>query len=179
MPIRKDQRARYPSKEEWRRIQERIRTRATDADGVVRCERCGKPEKELVRTTWDGTGRWAPKSATTNSWDPHWRDGYGREAAPPDPEKIALHYTEVVTAVIHLNHRPEDNGDDNLMNACQGCHLRHDRPVHQFWRRLTLRFLRRQPDQPALPYVTSPLALPASLEIGPEEEARLEAIGAQ
>ena len=176
MPIRKEQRSRYPSAAEWREIKARIRKRATGEDGITRCERCRKPDRELVRTTWDGTGRWAPLGASLNPGDPHWTDGQGHDGVKPPTTK--LHETLVVLAVVHLNHQPESNGDDNLQCLCQGCHLRHDRPVHQFWRRLTLRSRRAPQDQRQLD-IQAPLAMPSSLEIGPQEEARLEAVGAQ
>ena len=36
----------------------------------------------------------------------------------------------VVLTVAHLNHTPEDCGDDNLRAMCQGCHLHYDREHH-------------------------------------------------
>jgi len=36
----------------------------------------------------------------------------------------------VVLTVAHLNHTPEDCGDDNLRAMCQGCHLHYDRDHH-------------------------------------------------
>lgn len=35
----------------------------------------------------------------------------------------------IVLTVMHLNHQPEDCGDDNLLHGCQGCHNRYDAPV--------------------------------------------------
>lgn len=35
---------------------------------------------------------------------------------------------KIVLTVMHLNHQPEDCSDDNLLHACQGCHLRYDAP---------------------------------------------------
>jgi hypothetical protein len=36
----------------------------------------------------------------------------------------------VVLTVAHLNHTPEECGDDNLKAMCQGCHLHYDRKHH-------------------------------------------------
>jgi hypothetical protein len=41
----------------------------------------------------------------------------------------------VVLTVAHLNHRPEDNGLENLAALCQRDHLRHDREQHTRSRR--------------------------------------------
>ena len=37
----------------------------------------------------------------------------------------------VVLTIAHLNHRPEDNGDDNLAALCQRCHNRYDGPARR------------------------------------------------
>jgi hypothetical protein len=36
----------------------------------------------------------------------------------------------VVLTVAHLDHTPENCGDDNLRAMCQGCHLHYDRAHH-------------------------------------------------
>ena len=36
----------------------------------------------------------------------------------------------VILTVAHLNHIPEDCGDENLRAMCQGCHLHYDRAHH-------------------------------------------------
>lgn len=46
------------------------------------------------------------------------------EASPVNPR------TTVILTTAHLNHRPEDCDDDNLMAACQRCHLAYDRHLH-------------------------------------------------
>lgn len=38
--------------------------------------------------------------------------------------------SRVVLTVAHLDHTPENCQDDNLMAACQGCHLRYDKAHH-------------------------------------------------
>jgi hypothetical protein len=37
----------------------------------------------------------------------------------------------IVLTTAHLNHQPEDCGDDNLRAMCQRCHLRYDRQHHK------------------------------------------------
>lgn len=38
--------------------------------------------------------------------------------------------SNVVLTVAHLNHEPEDCGDDNLKAMCQACHLAYDAEHH-------------------------------------------------
>lgn len=38
--------------------------------------------------------------------------------------------SKVVLTVAHLNHTPEDCGEENLRAMCQGCHLHYDREHH-------------------------------------------------
>ena len=51
--------------------------------------------------------------------------------------KIKLHSRhlfrrlQVVLTTAHLNHKPEDNSEANLLAMCQRCHLRHDTDHHQ------------------------------------------------
>ena len=37
----------------------------------------------------------------------------------------------VMLTVMHLDHHPENNSDDNLLHACQGCHNRYDAPMRR------------------------------------------------
>jgi len=39
--------------------------------------------------------------------------------------------SKVVLTVMHLNHQPEDNRDENLLHGCQGCHNRYDAPMRR------------------------------------------------
>lgn len=38
--------------------------------------------------------------------------------------------SKVILTVAHLDHTPENCDDDNLMAACQRCHLAYDRHLH-------------------------------------------------
>lgn len=46
--------------------------------------------------------------------------------------------SKVILTTAHLNHTPEDCGDDNLRAMCQGCHLHYDRDHHAETRRANL-----------------------------------------
>ena len=52
--------------------------------------------------------------------------------------------SRVILTTAHLNHTPEDCGDDNLRAMCQGCHLHYDREHHAETRRATLEAERAQ-----------------------------------
>lgn len=44
----------------------------------------------------------------------------------------------MVLTTAHLNHQPEDVREENLLGACQRCHLRIDHGHHQITRSITL-----------------------------------------
>lgn len=44
----------------------------------------------------------------------------------------------VVLTTAHLDHTPENCGDDNLTAMCQGCHLHYDREHHAETRRANI-----------------------------------------
>ena len=88
MPIRPENRARYPK--DWKAISLRIRKRARQ-----RCEQ-----------TIDG------KRCKARNGKPHPLTG-----------------SIVVLTVAHLDHQPENCGDDNLKAMCQRCHNRYDAPT--------------------------------------------------
>lgn len=96
MPIRPENRSRYPS--DWKDISKRIRF--DRAAGRCECEgECG-------RGTHDGR---CPNE--------HGGEAYGTGSA-------------VILTVAHLDHVPENCGDENLKAMCQGCHLHYDRRHH-------------------------------------------------
>lgn len=105
MPIRPENRDRYPA--DWPEISARIRF--VRADGRCECDgRCGRPGEHL-----DSDGRCR---------NLHGHVAFGTGSA-------------VVLTTAHLNHRPEDCSDANLMAMCQGCHLHYDRDHHAETRR--------------------------------------------
>jgi hypothetical protein len=95
MPIRPENRARYPS--DWKAISQRIRfDRAAN-----RCECLGECG-----------------------------DDHGGRCAALNHQLHPLTRSWVVLTVAHLDHQPENCGDDNLRAMCQRCHLRFDRDLH-------------------------------------------------
>jgi hypothetical protein len=100
MPIRPENKKRYPV--DWPSISNRIRF--DRAKGRCECDgRCGRPPGHL------GTdGRCV---------NVHGGMAYGTGSP-------------VVLTTAHLDHTPENCGDDNLAAMCQGCHLHYDRAHH-------------------------------------------------
>lgn len=121
MPIKAENRARYPA--EWPQIRARIQHRAGN-----RCEQCAVanwaiggrakdgrfllaiPEEQLLRLVWPKPG--------TRAWC---RDG-------TDPQYLRI--IRIVCTVAHLDHQPENCGDENLRFWCQRCHLVYDAEHH-------------------------------------------------
>ena len=100
MPIRAENRDRYPA--DWPEITRRIKV--DRASGRCECDgRCGRPADHL-----DVDGRC--------------RNRHGQPAHGTG--------SKVVLTTAHLDHVPEHCDDDNLMAACQGCHLHYDRAHH-------------------------------------------------
>ena len=105
MPIRPEERARYPKN--WKsEIVPRIRARSQN-----RCECTGQCGVQHIGTPI-GTGRCSAMNGD------HIDNG-----------KDAIEWPRIVLTVMHLNHQPEDNRDENLLHGCQGCHNRYDMPV--------------------------------------------------
>jgi len=59
----------------------------------------------------------------------------GAKNGEPHPETGA----KVVLTIMHLDHRPEHNADENLRAACQKCHNSYDAEHRQKTRRETAR----------------------------------------
>lgn len=122
MPIRPENRARYPAN--WREISAHIRQR----DGQ-RCKLCG-----VVNHSWgwrDASGEFhrVPKGPIRDCWPRDER--FTRK--PPftiNSDKGQLRIIEIVLTVAHLDHQPENCADDNLAAMCQRCHLRYDQAHH-------------------------------------------------
>ncbi|UKD50861.1 hypothetical protein L3Q65_00785 (plasmid) [Amycolatopsis sp. FU40] len=118
MPIRPENRDRYGP--DWDRFSDYIRFER--AGGRCECRgQCRRPAGHLAA---DGRCR-------NRHGEPAWTgpptgqtDLTGAVApAPPGPT--------VVLTVAHLNHQPEQRGDDEVMAACPGCHLHYDIDHHR------------------------------------------------
>lgn len=117
MPIRKENRGRYPR--DWREISHRIR--------FVRANRRCECRGEC------GTDHHAEHPA-----------GELPESRCPAVHGLAHPVTgsRVVLTVAHLDHTPEHCHAANLRAMCQRCHLNHDRHLHAANARQTRRELR-------------------------------------
>lgn len=105
MPIRPENKSRYPKN--WKEIRAKILERASQ-----KCEFCGVKNHAIGVRGYDGEfyeeGTWEADSLF-----------YGAEKAKP---------IKIVLTIMHLNHQPEDNRDENLKAGCQRCHNRYDMP---------------------------------------------------
>jgi hypothetical protein len=120
MPIRPENRARYPKN--WKEISIAVRARASN-----RCE--GSPA--------------FPKCRAPNRTLGYWRDDEFvpmprslREAGAVKGSEIAcsdgttIKIIEIVLTVAHLDHTPENCDLSNLKAWCKRCHLLYDREHH-------------------------------------------------
>lgn len=114
MPIRKEERDRYPAN--WRAISDRIRFER--AGGRCECHgECGRQHVRSIRRHDRTTGELEPV-------------GQDFRCTASHGMRHPVTCSKVVLTVAHLNHQPEDCRDDNLRAFCQRCHLAYDRDHH-------------------------------------------------
>lgn len=116
MPIKKENRARYPK--DWKDIVEQVRERSGD-----RCE--GSPAFPDCRLPNGAVGyrdgdRWVELGESIDA------AGLAIDAAADDGFKPI----KIVLTTAHLNHQPEDCRLENLRHWCQRCHLVYDQQHH-------------------------------------------------
>lgn len=111
MPIKPENRKRYPDKKEWAAIRQHILARA---GGV--CERCAVADRAVGAR--DALGLF-------------WAIG---EIEQCDPLIVAHNFGtsnpktfKIILTIAHLDHQPEHNDYSNLAALCQKCHNAHDR----------------------------------------------------
>jgi hypothetical protein len=122
MPIRPENRARYPA--DWQQIRERIMVRAGN-----KCEKCSVANYALGGRTRDG--RWHRALPLGE---------HGLHLAWPTPgayswctygeHRHLLRIVKIVCTTAHIDHVPEHCDDSNLLFLCQRCHLLHDQQHH-------------------------------------------------
>lgn len=118
MPIRPENRARYPKN--WPNISKRIRARAQDM-----CEECGVKNHAIGGRAVDGTFLPALPLGD-NGLKLIWpRQGQNATCRLGERREV-LRIMRIILTVAHLDHTPENCGDDNLMALCQRCHNRLD-----------------------------------------------------
>ena len=114
MPIKPENRTRYPK--DWKTaIVPRIRERSGD-----QCECHG----ECGFWHYDVDGKQYDSEIMLNRRRPIRCEAVNRKPHPVTKSMVVL-------TVGHLNHKPEENGDENLKHWCQRCHLRYDAREHQ------------------------------------------------
>lgn len=113
MPIRPENKARYPK--DWKEIRERIlaragqdRNKAGEVMAEAKCEWCGAMNHTFGQRK--ANGDWVPLGLME------------AEVAHLDGERVV----QIVLTIAHLDHTPENCGDDNLRAWCQRCHNRYD-----------------------------------------------------
>ena len=119
MPIRPENRARYPS--DWKDISHRIRFGR--AEGRCECRgECGRDHY------YESLGSDKPNETSERCRSLH---------GEPHPHTGST----VVLTTAHLDHTPEHCDDDNLRAMCQRCHLAYDADHHAqsryYYRRCT------------------------------------------
>ena len=116
MPIKPENRHRYPPRKAWQKIRADILARAKNC-----CEHCGV--KNYAVGYWNGK-RFVTLQHTMQD------------------ETFALEceykIIRIVLTIAHLDQMPENNNPQNLAALCQRCHLAHDKPFHIKNRRITL-----------------------------------------
>lgn len=135
MPIRKEFRHFYCTPQ-WAEARRRILARAGGEfdllsiyQGGARCEACGKPDRTRVETRLSRGMIGGPRMwwCTVGSG---WLSHEGKPQTPPRFYTVER-FIRVALAVIHVNHKPGDDRDDNLKCLCQWCHLNHDKLQHR------------------------------------------------
>lgn len=118
MPIRPENRARYPA--DWSSISARIKERAG-----FKCEDCGVPDRQLGGRLPDG--RWLEAWPTgTDGMRLTWPQPGSHSWCGPREGGRVLRIVRIVLTVAHLDHQPENCDTDNLRAWCQRCHNRYD-----------------------------------------------------
>ena len=120
MPIRADQKARYPA--DWPAISKRIKERDGNA-----CKWCKVPNGALIMR---GEGTAANTYMMPNG-DVH-DDKTGERMGRARGSEYGGRFVKIVLTVAHIHdHAPENCADENLAALCQKCHLNHDHQHHQ------------------------------------------------
>jgi hypothetical protein len=123
VPIRRENLGRYPPA--WREISWRIRFVRAES----RCECTGEC----------GTDHAKENAAYYNEGAP--TDAVDKRCIAKHGERHPVTQSRVVLTTAHLDHTPENCGDDNLKAMCQKCHNQYDMPMRRRGIRKRLRAL--------------------------------------
>lgn len=119
MPIRPENRARYPK--EWPQIRAAILERAEH-----KCEKCKAPNRTRIAR---GAGKDVDTYMTDDA-DVYCADSGQYLGRCRMDSFVMLRMTDVVLTIAHLDHVPENCAPENLRAWCQRCHLRYDAAHH-------------------------------------------------
>lgn len=119
MPIRPENKDRYPK--DWPEISARIRERAGNC-----CEECGVENYALGGRLPNGEFLLAQPTGTNGMCGFTWPQPGDFALCGRDGRNEWLRIIRIVLTVAHLNHKPEECGDENLRCWCQRCHNRYD-----------------------------------------------------
>ena len=110
MPIKPENRSRYPAN--WQSIRDAVRARSRDhCEGSPDFPDCRRPNGWLLNKR---TGELTDDGQIAEAWE------------LADGDKVV----KIVLTVAHLDHQPEHNDMANLRHWCQRCHLHYDRHHH-------------------------------------------------
>jgi hypothetical protein len=125
MPVKKENRARYPSN--WQTVREQILVRACH-----RCECCGAPQYGVGQWVDDrfllARGGAVPEQLYYALSHAAAREIADRLNASEQPERP---YIVIVLTIAHLDHTPENCDPSNLRALCQRHHLAYDAKHHR------------------------------------------------
>jgi hypothetical protein len=127
MPIRKEDRHRYPA--DWSEIRKAILKRAGN-----RCEFCGAPNHQHIYRGDSERTQNTYMDESRQIFDDRTGELRGRVVDILDYDGYPVF---VVLTIAHLDHTPEHCDHENLKALCQQCHNRHDAKmrVSGRWRR--------------------------------------------
>ncbi|HTB10974.1 MAG TPA: hypothetical protein VK752_05360 [Bryobacteraceae bacterium] len=109
----------------WRK---EVRPRILERAGH-KCEKCFAPNYTQVKRYG---GNWLQiKVKFGEKPERLWWADNGWRANPPRKGVDKIRTVTIVLQVIHLNHTPGDDRDENLRAFCQWCHLNYDQVQHK------------------------------------------------
>lgn len=121
MPIKPENRARYPSN--WKtEIRPAILKRAQD-----KCERCQAPNGQTI---FRFTSRGIYMLEDGEMFDAETGDFLRIGRLTDEPTGEHDDFVRIVLTIAHLDHKPENCDPSNLRALCQRCHLRYDHAHH-------------------------------------------------
>lgn len=124
MPIRPENKALYPK--DWKQIRARIQERAGD-----KCELCGVKNHAWGYRDKDGVfsdiSNYGSLQLVENGVVVKISAEVNRINQARLVSNLGYKIIRIICTVMHLNHDPRDNRDENLKFGCQKCHNNYDK----------------------------------------------------